>query len=100
MKIIGHTAYGYLAELAPSEIAAITGEADNANHQSMGNRYGARNHSIGTEFKVHETWKHLVGLLANETHRKAIAESLRAAATLIDHTPSPLTPPTPPAPVE
>lgn len=64
MKIIGHTAYGYLAELSPHEIAAITGSAEDDRHASH-NSYSGRcyNHHIGTELKVSETWKHLQDLL-------------------------------------
>jgi hypothetical protein len=93
MKIIGHTSYGYLAELNPYEIAAITGNGAHAIHASGSYSYRQTSHPVGTEFAVSETWKHLQALLQNETARANIAESLRAAATLIAHTPSPLTPP-------
>lgn len=98
MKIIAHTANGYVAEIGPHEIAAITGndkDNDHASHNGYG-RYGHQTHAIGTEFKVCDTWKHLQNLLSNEASRKRISESLRAAATLIEHTPSPLSIPTPP----
>jgi hypothetical protein len=97
MKIIAHTACGYIAELSPPEIAAITGNSSNNDHAAYSGygRHGHASHAIGTEFKVCDTWKHLGNLLSNEESRKRIAESLRAAATLIEHTPSPIVlPPT------
>lgn len=92
MKIIGHTAYGYLAELSPVEIAAITGDSSDNRHSGFAS-YGNSSvtHPIGTELKPSEIWKHLQRLLGNENERQRIAESLRASATLIEHTPSPIT---------
>lgn len=100
MKIIGHTRYGYLIEIDPKEIAKITGVGTDDKHLWYGeNRYGsgssAASHPIGTEFHVGKTWDHLQNLLSNEKDRQKIAESLRAAATLIEHTPSPITIPIP-----
>lgn len=95
MKIIGHTKYGYLIEIDPKEIAKITGVGADDKHQWYAdNRYGsgAISHPVGTEFNVGKTWDHLQGLLSNEKDRQKIAESLRAAATLIENTPSPITP--------
>lgn len=94
MKIIGHTASGYIAEIAPEEIAAISGKPEDSNHQSYARygKYSAASHGVGSTFNVCDTWKHLQALLKNEGERNAVAESLRAAATLIQHTPSPLTP--------
>lgn len=91
MKIIAHTAYGYLAELSPQELAAITGNPRDDSHSGFASySNNQRSHTIGTEFKVNDTWKHLQVLLQNEGRRHNIAESLRAAATLIEHTPSPI----------
>jgi len=95
VKIIATTVNGYIVEIAPSEIAAITGNQDHDRHDSS---YSQRGHPIGSEFTVSKTWKHLNNLLSNEKERKQIAESLRAAATLIEHTPSPLTLPAVEAP--
>lgn len=92
MKIIAHTSTGYMAEVQPEELAAITGKHTDNQHDSR-YRYidpHQRSHAIGTEFKVNDTWKHLQVLLQNEGRRHNIAESLRAAATLIEHTPSPI----------
>jgi hypothetical protein len=97
MKVIGHTAYGYLMEVTPAEIAKITGNPKHNQHAAF-NGYGRpheENHKIGTEFSVSDTWDHLQRLLKNEPERQSIAESLRAAATLIEHTPSPITIPPP-----
>ncbi len=94
MKIIAHTAYGYMAELSPKEVAAITGNGDDDKHASHGSYHrNGYSHPIGTELRVNDAWKHLQDLLQNEQSRKRIAESLRAAATLIEHTPSPINPP-------
>ncbi len=95
MKIIGHTAYGYLVELSPGELSHITGDPKDNQHTSRNSPYGGKHensHSIGTTFNVSPTWDHLPKLLTNEPHRQRIAESLRAAATLIEHTPSPIQP--------
>jgi hypothetical protein len=93
MKVIGHTAYGYLMEVTPQEIAKITGKPGDNQHAGFNTGYSRDQdtHRIGTEFKVSETWDHLQRLLKNEPERQRIAESLRAAATLIEHTPSPIT---------
>jgi hypothetical protein len=99
MKIIGHTQDGYLVEIKPHEIASITGNPDNDSHQ-INSRYGCgkgTNHSIGTEFKVNEAWKHLKKINCTTVERSSIAERLRAAATLIEHTPTVMELPEPPA---
>lgn len=92
MKITGYTKYGYLVEMTETELSKITGNPDDAVHSS--NTGYSRNpqvsHEIGTAFNVSETWGHLQRLLKNGNERKSIAESLRAAATLIEHTPSPI----------
>lgn len=100
MKVIGHTAYGYLMEITPHEIAKITGNPKDDQHAGFNTGYARSQdtHRIGTEFKVSDTYDHLQRLLRNEKERQGIAESLRAAATLIEHTPSPIT--VPPAPEE
>lgn len=91
MKIIAHTAYGYMVEMSPTDLSKITGDSKHRVHQSGAQyRHGEYSHAIGTEFAVSKTYDHLVELLANEDKRKRIAESLRAAATLIEHTPSPI----------
>jgi hypothetical protein len=95
MQIIGHTKYGYLVEMDSHELSHITGNPQDAQHAGHNSYYGGRHqetHPIGTKFNVSETWKHLKEVLATEQRRKQIAESLRAAATLIEHTPQPITP--------
>ena len=96
MKIIGHTQYGYLVEMNPLELSHITGKPQDNVHSSnsRGSYHSQESHKIGTAFNVSETWGHLQRLLKNGDERKRIAESLRAAATLIEHTPSPITLPT------
>lgn len=92
MKITGYTSYGYLVEMTPRELSQITGKPSDDSHSSQ-NRGGYNpnvSHNIGTGFNVSETWGHLQRLLKNGDERKSIAESLRAAATLIEHTPSPI----------
>lgn len=92
MKIIGHTQYGYLVEMTEVELSKITGNPKDAVHSSNNrSSYSQQeSHKIGTAFNVSETWGHLQRLLANGKERERIAESLRAAATLIEHTPSPI----------
>ena len=102
MKITGYTKYGYLVELEPAELAKLTGNFADNRHSGF-SRYGApqqENHAIGTELHVSPTWDHVQKLLENEPQRQRIAESLRAAATLIEHTPSPITFPQEPASTE
>lgn len=83
MKIIGHTATGYLAEIAPDEVRRLTGNYDDSS-------YSNRHFGVGHILNVSATWDHLSSLLRNGEERKKIADSLRAAATLIEHTPSPI----------
>lgn len=98
MKIIGHTSTGYLAEIDPEEIAAITGKTEDNSHEchSRYGQSGTRNHSIGATFKVCEAWKHLKKISNTAAERASIAERLRAAATLIEHTPVTMELPEPP----
>jgi hypothetical protein len=89
MKIIGHTHNGYLVEITPQEIASITGKPDDDAHQKNG-AYGytrTTNHSIGAVFHVNPAWKHLQKINESAAARASIAERLRAAATLVEHTP-------------
>lgn len=89
MTIIAHTATGYLIEVAPDEIAAITGNPRDDSHHSN-SRYGnpqTRNHQIGAQFRVSPAWKHLQKINESAAARASIAERLRAAATLVEHTP-------------
>lgn len=97
MKILAHTNNGYICELAPHEIASLTGNSSDDKRPMTNSNWS---HAVGTELSVHPTWQHLQSILATERRRKDIAESLRAAATLIEHTPSPiaLPPEPPPAP--
>lgn len=98
MKIIGHTYTGYLMEMSPEEIASITGNSKDNAHDT-GRRYNSSmgpSHSIGTEFKVNEGWKHLQKINETAAERASIAERLRAAATLIEHTPTVMELPEPP----
>lgn len=90
MKIIGKTDKGYMMEVSPEEVSCLTGKSDD---------YGYHNSKfdVGTEFTISKTWNHLQHLDSNEAERKRIAESLRAAATLIEHTPSPIIIPETPA---
>lgn len=83
MKIIAKTQDGYIAEIDPTEIRRITGSYDDSSYRNDKFR-------PGDVLKVSDTYDHLAALLQNEKERKKIAESLRAAATLIEHTPSPL----------
>lgn len=88
MKIIARTATGYLAEFEPEEIRRITGSYDDS-------AYSNSKFKPGDVLNVSATYDHLSKLLNNEGERQKIAESLRAAATLIEHTPSPITIPQP-----
>lgn len=84
MKIIATTEKGYLVEINPQEVGQLTGVSDHV-------EYHNRRFKPGQEFAISDTWSHLRRLLENEKERQRIAESLRAAATLIEHTPSPIT---------
>lgn len=91
MQIIGYTRHGYLVEMTEVELSKITGNPKDAVHSSNNSHYSSQeSHKIGTAFNVSETWGHLQRLLENGEKRQRIAESLRAAATLIEHTPSPI----------
>lgn len=92
MKIIAKTDTGYIAEIEPQEIGRITGDGS---HSVWHNE----KFKPGAVLNVSDTYDHLERLLRNGEERKKIAESLRAAATLIEHTPSPITlPPEEPSP--
>lgn len=91
MKIIGHTKYGYIAEVSANEVGFLTGNRADARHDSL----SGRSHPVGSDLPISESWEHLEGILRTQNQRKQIAESLRAAATLIEHTPDPLTLPVP-----
>jgi hypothetical protein len=94
MKIIGHTKYGYIAEIDPAEIAAITGDENTNRHAWRSKTYQTESsHDVGTEFKICDMWRHLNTLSKNERERKGIAEQLRAAASVIELTPSAFTAP-------
>ena len=85
MKVIAHTGDGYLVEMSPRELAAITG-------QSTTNEYnGKPNVSTGAVMKTKEALDHLDKILNYEEQRKKMAEQLRAAATIIETTPSIMT---------
>ena len=96
MKIVGHTKYGYLIEASPRELSEIAGNSALDAHAGLSS-YGRSqySHEIGMTFNISPTWAHLKDILQNEDRRKQIAESLRASATLIEHTPSPITLPEP-----
>lgn len=84
MKIIAKTATGYLVEIEPREIGRVTGDSnDSVWHNEK--------FKPGVVLNVSDTYGHLERLLRNGEERKKIAESLRAAATLIEYTPSPIT---------
>jgi len=102
MKITAHTQYGYLIEVSPEEIAELTGNFKDNRHayRNRHTREHQESHEIGTELNISPTWKHIGNLLENEPQRQRIAESLRAAATLIEHTPSPITIPQAPTATE
>ena len=91
MKIIAHIPYGYLVAMSVDEMAKIAGKPELSKHPD------AYHHSerapllkLNTEVEVSKTWDHLQKIQQSEEARRRIAESLRAAATLVDHTPDPL----------
>lgn len=89
MQIIGRTAYGYIIEASCSDVTSITGS-----NNSDGS--GRPTLQAGTQINVHKCWNHINSITQFEERRKAMAEQLRAAATVIETTPSPLTLPEPP----
>lgn len=90
MKIIGVTHNAYLVEMTPRELREISG---NENADQSWSTPNARLH--GATLEVIGTWEHLRRIQSTDTERGKIAESLRAAATLIEHTPLVLTLPVP-----
>lgn len=85
MKITGYTYTGYIVEMTPLELSRIAG--NNSLNRHMNDRSSIGNVSIGTAVSVNESWDRLTELAKTEEKRKRIAESLRAAATLIENTP-------------
>ena len=92
MKIAGFTYTGYLVEMTPLELSRVAGDISLNRHMSMRHSSGD-NVSIGTEVLVNSNWDRLLELAKTEETRKRIAESLRAAATLIENTPKTFTEP-------
>ena len=90
MKIIAHIPYGYLVAMSRNELSLLTGNKEHSrgpdDHYDRGPLL-----KINAEVEINETWKDLNKLRATTEERRRIAENLRAAATIIEHTPDPLT---------
>lgn len=91
MKIIGLTSTGYLLEAEAYEVSKVSGQDANI-------AYGNHQMRIGTEIKTVAALDHIQRVINNDAQRKAMAEQLRAAATVLETTPSFMTLPIPPAP--
>jgi len=94
MKIIAHIPYGYLVAVSAPEMAQLTGEPKHSRIPEDRYNYGDRL-PINHEMDISKTWDHLRKLQETPEIRRRIAESLRAAATLVEHTPDPLSPGSP-----
>lgn len=93
MKIIGTTHNAYLVAVTPYELLRMS------DHDAVAQSYNTPNTKlIGCELKLTEIWDHLHGVQQTDKERAKIAESLRAAATLIENTPDTLKYPPTPAP--
>lgn len=89
MKIIGLTSDGYLLEASCHEVTKISGK-------SAGISYGHHELSIGTVIAPVKALDHIQRVIQNEEQRKAMADQLRAAATVLETTPQFVTLPAPP----
>lgn len=85
MKIIGHTAYGYIIEASVGEVGTLCAKDARAYH---GHGPGL---PVGTQIEVHETFKTLSKIERDADAIAGIANTLRATATLIESIPHPLT---------
>jgi hypothetical protein len=85
MKIIAKTNSTYFIEATPEDVTAICGlSARNTYDRGLGM-------SIGTIIHPQECFAHIRTVTTNLEQRQRIAEQLRAAAAVIETTPSPLT---------
>ena len=80
MKIIGLTSDGYILEASCHEVTKISG-------QSAGISYSRHELRIGTVIAPVKALDHIQRVIQNEDQRKAMAEQLRAAATVLETTP-------------
>jgi hypothetical protein len=96
MKIIGYTKDGYLIEADKYEVQQLTGKE--AYRQSTYEH--PHTLPVGATIKVREAFEHIEKVTRHDDARKAIADQLRAAATVIETTPSVLTLPEPLTPAD
>jgi len=87
MKIIAKTNSSYIIEATPEDIEAIT------NQPARNNFDRSLSLSIGASLHPQECFTHIRAVTTDIEQRKRIAEQLRAAAVVIETTPSPLTVP-------
>ena len=83
MKIIGHTHNTYLCEVSKDEMHELTGVLES---------YSGHAHPAGNIVNVIPLVKHIKAMEYSVDQRKRAAEALRAAATVIESTPSAFTP--------
>ena len=81
MKIIGTTKFGYIVEISATDMTTLTGISCHNYDQRPGL-------NVGTEIHAKRVVQHIEALIASDGQRKQVAESLRAAATIIERTPT------------
>lgn len=86
MKIIGHTAHGYICEVTKDEMKLATGKEE---HWSGGHH----SHAIGNIINVPEIARHKAAMDYTIKQRKDAAETLRAVANIIETVPDAFTAP-------
>ena len=80
MKIIGHTQGGYIVEASDFEMSELTGKNCSYNKAPVGQNIDA--------IKI---VRHITAVVNTDQERSVICQNLRAAATLLENTPSVLT---------
>lgn len=88
MKIIGKTHNGYIAELSKDEANKLTGIDEPWSGHAL---------QVGGDIRVVSFSRHIKDLDYTAEQRKQAAEQLRAAAVIIEATPTAFTAPEPPA---
>jgi hypothetical protein len=79
MKIIAHTHNGYLLECDKEEMEKLTGERESRHDYS-------KRHGTGGVIRVLPLCDHISAMEKTIQQRKDVAETLRAAATIIETT--------------
>jgi Iap family predicted aminopeptidase len=80
MKIIGKTTTGFLVEITGQEVCRLAG----ANYERSD---GAPNLGLGSVININSMWDHYHKMRNQPTVMQSAAESLRAAATVLEAMP-------------